>query len=101
MEGIRISRAAYPNRMLLSDFFARFWVLLPTGQIPASHQFEGPDMSRYISLLMPDSSTYEVGKTRIYFRAEALEKLEEDRGKFVRGAVVAIQKVFRGWHRRR
>jgi myosin-5 len=66
---VTISRAAFPNRLTKLSLVDRFACLAPL--------FSG-DAEALLSELLPAES-YEVGKTKVYFRANQLEKLEQQR----------------------
>lgn len=62
LEGIRVSRAAYPNRLPHGDFLHRFGVLLPLASSLRT------DIRAAIQALLPaaakDKARCQVGKTR-------------------------------------
>jgi myosin-5 len=91
IEAIRISRAAYPNRLLHSQFFARFMVL---------HRECTDSMSLREALVesgnMPESG-FQWGRTRVYFKSGALESLEEMRLVCRQTAALLLQANVRMW----
>ncbi|GMH94986.1 hypothetical protein TL16_g13051 [Triparma laevis f. inornata] len=63
---VTISRAAFPNRLLISEVEARFSCL---GKVSA--------VSDLLVAVLGDAEGFEIGATRVYFRTGVLEKLEE------------------------
>jgi myosin-5 len=95
IEAIRISRAAYPNRMLFTEFVAQFAIIFPLG---------GPDgdKEKCLSLLENDMGfespkQFQGGKTRVYFQHGILEALEAKREEKYNAASVTVCRVFRGF----
>ncbi|CAN0536365.1 unnamed protein product, partial [Ectocarpus sp. 12 AP-2014] len=104
VEAIRISRAAYPNRMARTDFNKRF-ALLGTGV----SRGEG-DMAICKSLLgklLPREGgedaplRYEMGRSKVYFRKGALEHLESLRLEERSSRVTVLQAVVRMFPRKK
>ncbi|CAM9187182.1 unnamed protein product [Scytosiphon promiscuus] len=117
VEAIRISRAAYPNRMVFAEFSRRFAamankVVKGGGGSAKAREREAADFSRrpassqckYILEKLLGSkkdSKCCLGNSKVYFRAGVLEQLEEERGTFVRGKVVTVQRALMGNAKRR
>eukprot|EP00903_Cladosiphon_okamuranus_P010022 g9504.t1 len=104
VEAIRISRAAYPNRMARTDFIKRF-ALLGTGV----GQGEGETaMSKaLLAKLLPREGgedvplRYEMGRSKVYFRKGALEHLESLRLAERSSRAVVLQAVLRMFPRKK
>jgi len=95
IEAIRISRAAYPNRMLFSEFVLQFKIILPPG---------GPEepKDKCLSLLSNEMGfespkQFQGGKTRVYFQHGILEALEAKREEMYNTCAVTVCRVFRGF----
>ncbi|KAI9762458.1 MAG: hypothetical protein M4579_000434 [Chaenotheca gracillima] len=99
LEGIRIARTGFPNRLSFTEFRQRYEVLckdLPSGYVA------GQEISQAIlSKLNLDSSLYRVGLTKVFFRAGVLAELEEQRDALIRLIVTNFQSVARGYTQRR
>ncbi|KAF7197893.1 Myosin type-2 heavy chain 1 [Pseudocercospora fuligena] len=99
LEGIRIARTGFPNRLLFAEFRARYEVLcqnMPKGYI------EGQAYCKImLEKLNMDRSWYRVGLTKVFFRAGVLAELEEKRDALIRDIVVRFQAVARMYVQRR
>ncbi|SCV72410.1 BQ2448_3947 [Microbotryum intermedium] len=94
LEGIRIARLGYPNRLPFSEFRRRFELLAP-GLIPKGF-FDGGQASQTILHhleLSPES--YRLGLTKVFFKAGILAELEERRDAYLSGVVTRIQATCR------
>lgn len=102
IEAIRISRAGYPNRLPHGDFVSRFEMLCP-GLSLASNDATPEKCVAVLKQLMPEASLgeYQLGLTKIYFKAGYLETLEEMRSAAVQERVLVIQKRARAWQAQR
>ncbi|KAF1334077.1 Myosin-like protein, partial [Globisporangium splendens] len=97
---IRISRAAFPNRLPLSDFQSRFQIICPSSLRDASPT----DMVvGLLKELLPEAaastknSKFAVGKTKVYFSSGLLQKLEDRRNAILKNHAIKIQKTLRGY----
>ena len=99
LEGIRIARTGFPNRLPFSEFRQRYEVLcrnMPKGYLEG--QSAAVIMLEKLNL---DNSLYRVGLTKIFFRAGVLAELEEQRDELIRDIMSRFQSVARGFIQRR
>ena len=109
LEAVRISRMAYPNRMPHSAFVRRYALLAPKvwqaeEQPFLAHAEDDRPGDRHaltacqklLQLVVPDSARYQLGKTKVFFRAFLLESLEKQRSAALSISAVILQKRFRG-----
>jgi myosin-5 len=79
VDSIRISRAAYPNRMLSADFKLRFKVLA-SSEAKSHETLIAALVKKYCSkMTVKDDRYYEFGKTKIFFVKGVLELFEDAR----------------------
>lgn len=109
VEAVRISRMAFPNRMLQTIFLERFrGIALSMGDASPVKALTttadgGDNMIEVVrevleKHLMPGKeSEYQIGKTRVFFRSGALEALEEMRSRRFNSAAVVLQRYSRKW----
>lgn len=99
LEGIRIARTGFPNRLPFAEFRQRYEVLcknMPKGYL------EGQNAAQImLEKLGMDRAWYRVGRTKIFFRAGVLADLEEKRDQLIRSIMTNFQSVARGFIQRR
>ena len=99
LEGIRIARTGFPNRLSFSEFRQRYEVLCRN--MPKGH-LEGQSAAQImLEKLDLDHALYRVGLTKVFFRAGVLAELEEQRDALIRDIMSRFQSVARGFTQRR
>ena len=99
LEGIRIARTGFPNRIPFAEFRSRYEVLCTN---MSRGYLEGQDAAKIIlERLNMDPAFYRVGLTKVFFRAGVLAELEEQRDNLIREIMSRFQSVARGFAQRR
>lgn len=100
LEGIRIARLGYPNRLPFLEFRQRYEVLTP-GIIPQGYMDGRKACLRMVDALELDKSIYKIGTSKIFFKAGVLAELEERRDSLLYDIFSRLQAVARKWTARR
>ncbi|KAF4550467.1 Myosin type-2 heavy chain 1-like protein [Elsinoe fawcettii] len=99
LEGIRIARTGFPNRLPFAEFRARYEVLCPN--MPKGY-IEGQAAAKLIlEKLKLDPSWFRVGITKVFFRAGVLAELEEQRDALIQEVIARFQSVAQGYIQRK
>merc|ERR1719458_2502963 len=100
LEGIRICRQGFPNRIPFQEFRQRYELLTPN-VIPKGFMDGKKACEKMISALELDPNLYRIGQSKIFFRAGVLAHLEEERDLRITDLVVKFQAYCRGLLARR
>ncbi|KAI0828577.1 nonmuscle myosin heavy chain b [Trametes gibbosa] len=100
LEGIRIARLGYPNRLPFVEFRQRYEVLTP-GIIPPGYMDGRKACLRMVDALELDKSIFRIGTSKIFFKAGVLADLEERRDALLFDLFSRLQAVARMWTARR
>ncbi|KAK7795620.1 hypothetical protein U0070_010075, partial [Myodes glareolus] len=96
LEGIRICRKGFPNRILYGDFRQRYRILnpaaIPEGQFIDSRK----GAEKLLGSLDIDHNQYKFGHTKVFFKAGLLGTLEEMRDERLSRIITRIQAQSRG-----
>ncbi|NXD67350.1 MYH7 protein, partial [Eolophus roseicapillus] len=96
LEGIRICRKGFPNRILYADFKQRYRILNPTA-IPDDKFVDSRKATeKLLSSLELDHSQYKFGHTKVFFKAGLLGLLEEMRDERLAKILTMLQARIRG-----
>lgn len=105
LETIRISSAGYPSRWTFVDFVHRYYMLVPSAETnhwDTSSEEAVKHLSQAILKAMDASpDTYQVGLTKIFFRAGMLASFEQRRKDRLNALVTTLQKNVRARVERR
>ncbi|XP_048764232.1 myosin heavy chain, non-muscle isoform X2 [Ostrea edulis] len=100
LEGIRICRQGFPNRILFQEFRQRYEILCPNC-IPKGFMDGKKAVERMIAALELDPNLYRIGQSKIFFRAGVLAHLEEERDLKLTDIIIQFQSLCRGLIARR
>ncbi|KAJ1999370.1 class II myosin, partial [Coemansia thaxteri] len=96
LEGIRITRQGFPNRVAFAEFRQRYEILAPN-TIPRQVFVDSKQAaSLLLSALKMDEAKYRLGYTKVFFRAGVLAELEEIRDVELSKIITQFQAVARG-----
>ncbi|KAM3822449.1 myosin-10-like isoform 4-T4 [Vipera latastei] len=96
LEGIRICRQGFPNRIIFQEFRQRYEILTPNA-IPKGFMDGKQACERMIKALELDPNLYRIGQSKIFFRAGVLAHLEEERDLKITDIIVSFQAAARGY----
>ena len=106
LEAIRISRAAYPNRLRHAQLLQRYALCMhdasvrKDGATERAFEWAGDDLSgatNLLEVLLDSGGNYQVGKTKCFMKRSAMEKLEASRSRVLGWFCVRIQAETRCW----
>ncbi|KAL2097611.1 hypothetical protein ACEWY4_006818 [Coilia grayii] len=96
LEGIRICRKGFPNRILYGDFKQRYRILNPAA-IPEGQFIDSKKgAEKLLGSLDIDHNQYKFGHTKVFFKAGLLGQLEEMRDDRLALIITGIQARSRG-----
>ncbi|KAG8432953.1 hypothetical protein GDO86_017281 [Hymenochirus boettgeri] len=96
LEGIRICRQGFPNRIVFQEFRQRYEILT-AGAIPKGFMDGKQACVVMIKALELDPNLYRVGQSKIFFRTGVLAHLEEERDLKITDVIIAFQAQSRGF----
>ncbi|XP_075896934.1 uncharacterized protein myh14 isoform X2 [Nelusetta ayraudi] len=96
LEGIRICRQGFPNRIPFQEFRQRYEILTPNA-IPRAFMDGKQASELMIKALELDSNLFRVGQSKVFFRAGVLAHLEEERDLKITDTIIRFQSVCRGY----
>merc|ERR1719289_410868 len=100
LEGIRICRQGFPNRVPFQEFRQRYELLTPN-VIPKGFMDGKKACEKMLDCLELEPGFYRIGQSKIFFRAGILAQLEEDRDVRITDLVIKFQAYCRGLLARR
>uniref|UniRef100_A0A3P8YJQ3 Myosin-7B n=1 Tax=Esox lucius TaxID=8010 RepID=A0A3P8YJQ3_ESOLU len=96
LEGIRICRKGFPNRILYADFKQRYRILNPNA-IPEGQFMDNMKAAeKLLGSLDIDHTQYRLGHTKVFFKAGLLGTLEEMRDDRLSLIITGLQAQARG-----
>uniref|UniRef100_A0A8C5FVF2 Myosin-9 n=1 Tax=Gadus morhua TaxID=8049 RepID=A0A8C5FVF2_GADMO len=96
LEGIRICRQGFPNRIVFQEFRQRYEILTPNS-IPKGFMDGKQACVLMIKALELDPNLYRIGQSKVFFRAGVLAHLEEERDIKVTDVIINFQAWCRGY----
>ncbi|XP_019717409.1 myosin-9-like isoform X2 [Hippocampus comes] len=96
LEGIRICRQGFPNRIVFQEFRQRYEILTPNA-IPKGFMDGKQACVLMIKALELDPNLYRIGQSKVFFRAGVLAHLEEERDMKITDVIICFQAWCRGY----
>uniref|UniRef100_A0A8D2LQY7 Myosin heavy chain 11 n=1 Tax=Varanus komodoensis TaxID=61221 RepID=A0A8D2LQY7_VARKO len=96
LEGIRICRQGFPNRIVFQEFRQRYEILAANA-IPKGFMDGKQACILMIKALELDPNLYRIGQSKIFFRTGVLAHLEEERDLKITDIIIAFQAQSRGY----
>ncbi|XP_049585467.1 myosin-10 isoform X2 [Syngnathus scovelli] len=96
LEGIRICRQGFPNRIPFQEFRQRYEILTPNA-IPRTFMDGKQASELMIKALELDPNLFRVGQSKVFFRAGVLAHLEEERDLKITDTIIRFQSAARGF----
>ncbi|KAF0708398.1 hypothetical protein As57867_006349, partial [Aphanomyces stellatus] len=100
---IRISRAAFPNRLTLVEFARRFDIICPSKLRKAAPEVMVLGLLEKLGITETSSQNakFAIGKSKVYFSSGLLQHLEDQRSVVLRKQATIIQTHMRGYVKRK
>ncbi|XP_024920049.1 myosin-16-like isoform X3 [Cynoglossus semilaevis] len=95
LEGIRICRKGFPNRLQYPEFKQRYCILNPN-VIPKGFVDNKKASELILNSIGLDNMEYRIGHTKVFFRAGVLAKLEDMRDERLAKIITLLQAQLRG-----
>ncbi|XP_064187765.1 si:zfos-588f8.1 isoform X4 [Anguilla rostrata] len=96
LETVRIRRSGYGAKYTFQEFIEQYRVLLPNRAEPSQE-----DISALLQRLLPDNTTYQIGKTKVFLKEPERQVLKDTRHKEIMHKIVFLQRWFRAKLERR
>lgn len=96
LEGIRICRQGYPNRILFQEFKQRYEILTPN-VIPKGFMDGRKAVELMIKALELEDKFYRIGQSKVFFKTGILAHLEEERDEKLTNILIKFQALSRGF----
>ncbi|XP_036445748.1 myosin-11 isoform X1 [Colossoma macropomum] len=96
LEGIRICRQGFPNRIIFHEFRQRYEILAASA-IPKGFMDGKQACTLMIKHLDLDPNLYRIGQSKMFFRTGVLAQLEEERDLKLTVVIIAFQAQGRGF----
>ncbi|XP_037112079.1 myosin-11-like [Syngnathus acus] len=96
LEGIRICRQGFPNRIIFQEFRQRYEILAANA-IPKGFMDGKQACSLMIKHLDLDPNLYRIGQSKMFFRTGVLAQLEEERDLKLTVIIISFQAQARGF----
>lgn len=96
LEGIRICRKGFPNRMIYAEFKQRYSILAPNA-IPKGFVDAKKATENILKDIQLNTELYRCGSTKVFFKAGTLGQLEDLRDTALSKIIASLQGQVRGY----
>uniref|UniRef100_A0AAR2KTX4 Myosin, heavy chain 7B, cardiac muscle, beta b n=1 Tax=Pygocentrus nattereri TaxID=42514 RepID=A0AAR2KTX4_PYGNA len=96
LEGIRICRKGFPNRILYAEFKQRYRILNPSALPEDTYVDSRKAAEKLLGSLDIDHSQYKFGHSKVFFKAGLLGQLEDMRDERLAKIITMLQAFCRG-----
>ncbi|XP_023190460.1 myosin-7B-like [Xiphophorus maculatus] len=96
LEGIRICRKGFPNRIAYAEFKQRYRILNPSAIPEDSYMDSRKAAEKLLGSLDIDHNQYKFGHTKVFFKAGLLGQLEDMRDSRLSHIITTVQAKCRG-----
>ena len=96
LEGIRICRKGFPNRMIYAEFKQRYSILAPNA-IPKDFVDAKKATDNILKDIQLSEELYRLGSTKVFFKAGTLGHLEDLRDQALSKIIATLQAQVRGY----
>lgn len=93
LEGIRIVRSGFPNRILFQDFFERYKILSDKSVFTDTMK---TNCTTVLSSIDLQSELYKVGSSKVFFKAGVLAELEVQRDNKIKSIITSFKAIAKG-----
>uniref|UniRef100_A0A672RQ88 Myosin-9 n=1 Tax=Sinocyclocheilus grahami TaxID=75366 RepID=A0A672RQ88_SINGR len=97
LEGIRICRQGFPNRIVFQEILFSSYEILTPNSIPKGFMDGKQACVLMIKALELDPNLYRIGQSKVFFRAGVLAHLEEERDMKITDVIINFQAWCRGY----
>uniref|UniRef100_A0A915E3Y0 Myosin motor domain-containing protein n=1 Tax=Ditylenchus dipsaci TaxID=166011 RepID=A0A915E3Y0_9BILA len=97
LEGIRICRRGYPNRLAFGDFFNRYKILASNIAANLTSPPSASTLNQLCASLHIQEDRYKVGRTKVFCKVGLVSELEARRKEHISRSITGLQAWIR-WH---
>ncbi len=97
LEVVKVARAGYGSRFLIDDFLKRYGFLGASSSSRKRRSVVHDPKKVLKNSQLVELDDYQIGRTKVFLKAHAYNKLEHLRGIALRAHVIVLQRAVRAW----